>query len=419
MDTDRRGLSPDIYAACFSDVNGWGGGLTAARGVVRAGLDHGLRTLLLGVSSSGVDLRRSRPQQSVVNLRIRTRGGLWRVRNWRLAGQLEAQLRRLPPPTRGFVGVSPYWVVAAKRAWPKTPVTYLFPCLLSNCLPFTWPKRRPSGLWQRINFAGIRHAEHLAFSLADLTLTPTELARREVVAFHPAASPRLAVCPYGSQPREVDPHLRSAQRQRLALDRAVVFLAAGVCDLNKAFDLAIRELTSVDSSAHVVIVGDGPERNRLRRLAADCGVSARVHLVGAHPDMEPWYAAADCIISTSFYDTFPNAVLEGMSHGHPALVPQHAPPLVYSGPAEVIEQAGGGLLYDRNQPGSLAQCMNQLVRSPELLRTLGQQARRIAQHQFRWDRVLERILNWTDQPARTAVRSATMATAIPSHPAVT
>ena len=397
----------DLYFGCFSDVGRWGGARAFANRLIAASGQRGLSTLLLGVGSTAKETEPGPSGVSELNVSLPAAPLLWRVRSWRAIGQLRGHLRRLQPPRKAFVGLSMYWVVAAKRAWPHVPVVYKVPCLLHNCLPCTWPQRRLPTFWKRVELAGIRRAEHAAFKLADLVLVPTESARAEVLAFHPRARERVVVCGYGPEPRDVAERSRQALRRELGFgEDALVFLAAGVCDLNKAFDWAIHELPAVDERGQLVIVGDGPERERLAQLAAELGVARRVRFVGSQQDMEPWYAAADCVLSTSRYDMFPNTIQEGMCRGRPVVVPRHEPPDVFAGMAEVVEAAGGGLVYERGRPDALAECLNQLVSNPALRDALGRQARSVAERRCQWGMVLDRILDVGVQRCSIRARNA-------------
>ena len=379
----------DLDLACFSDVHGWGGALTAAQGLSGAARRVGLTHRLLGVGRPDPSAAASQR----VNVEVPVVPGLWRIRSWCVSRALARHLRRFQPPRRVFATLSPYWVVAARAAWPAARVVYVFPCLLSNCLPFTWPKRQPPTFWRRVDFAGTRRAEHLALSAADLTLTPTEESRAEILAFHPAARGTVEVCDYGCDAAELPAGVRATQRRALGLpEDAVLFAVAGVCDLNKAFAWAVRELAAVGRRGRLLIVGDGPERAGLERLAQELGVSGRVHLVGAQRDMTPWYAAADVVVSTSHYDTFPNVLLEGMWHGRPALVPRHDPPHVYAGMAGVIATESGGVLYDRRRFGALSDGMNRLLADPRRLAELGRKAQTCVRRRFRWDHCLARVV---------------------------
>lgn len=405
----------DVYFACFNDVHGVGGALTVADALAEVSRSRRLATLLLGSHARGDSITDLAPEQDRINVGVPAPAFSWRFRSWQLPRQLERHLRCLPPPRLAFVGQSPYWIAAAKRVWPALPTAFVFPCLLANCLPFTWPGRRPPTFWTRVDFAGVRRAEHLAFTLADRIIAPTQQARQEILAFHPQARDRVYVCPWGGTPHTIDTELRARQRRSLGLPAdAFAALAVGVCDRNKAFDWGIREMPAVDQRGHLLVIGDGPEREHLIELAAELGVSQRVHVLGLQPNVDPWYAAADCVVSTSRYDTFPNVIVAGLCRGQPAVVPRHAPPNVYAGMAEVIRSGGGGVVYDRTRRGGLAARLNELIRNPVLCETMGVQARAAAAPKFRWDVLLDHVLG---TPAETGAQTPSAASPIRSQPA--
>jgi glycosyltransferase involved in cell wall biosynthesis len=383
---------PDIYLASHSSVHGIGGGVTVTEQLAATFEQRGCRSLVLGVGEQAVPADELEPSMKRLNLRTPPPGRLWRLRNWVMPRTLARALAGLPPPGAVFVGVNPLWVIAAKRAWPTVPVVYLFVALLSNCQPFTWPRRRPS-LWQRVDYAAVRRAEHRALALADRIIVPTRQARDELEAFDSAARGRIEICTYGAAPRAVNVMTRAKKRAELGLPAdAVLILAVGVCNRNKGFDLAIREMAAVDPPGHLVVIGDGPERERLTRLADQLCGAGRVCLVKQQPDLTAWYAAADCVLSTSRYDTFPYVILDGMSCGRPAVVPRHAPPAVYAGLAELVRDHGGGVLYDRERAGALADCLNGLLRDPMSRASLGSQARAFARRHLHWYRCADLIL---------------------------
>ncbi len=390
----------DVYLASHSNVYGIGGGVTVTEQLAAVFEQRGYRSLMLGVGESPIPAAEFNPNVRRLNLRTSTPSQLWRLRNWVMPRALARALSKLARPGVAFVGVNPLWIIAAKQAWPDVPAVYLFVALLSNCQPFTWPKRRPT-LWQRVDYAAVRRAEHRALSLADRIIVPTRQARDELEAFHPPSRGRIEVCTYGSQPRAFNATVRANKRAELGLSEdAMLILAVGVCNRNKGFDLAIREMPSVDQRGNLVVIGDGPEQDRLARLTRELGVGDRVRLVSQQPDLAPWYAAADCVLSTSQYDTFPYVILDGMSCGRPAIVPRHAPPSVYAGLAEVVTDHGGGVLYDRERNGALAAGLNRLIRDFESRASLGGQAREFAQRHLRWNACADLILGHS--PGSTA-----------------
>ncbi|MFH1746369.1 MAG: glycosyltransferase family 4 protein [Planctomycetota bacterium] len=383
----------DVYIACLHDVHGWGGSISAADGLAHACSQRGLGTLTLGVSSAR-DLPPTVGQPTRCNVHIQPAAGTWRVRHWRLAGLLARQLRRMPPPRVAFLSNSAFWTIAARRAWRHVPVIYRFPCLLSHCLPFTWPGARPPSFWTRVNFAATHRAEHLAFNLADRILVATAENYAEVLDFHPAAEQRLHQTRFGCRRFEVSDNQRVAAQTTLGLDQHAFLVAAiGVCDLNKAFERAITQWPAVHARGHLVIVGDGPRHRHLTQLAQRMNVVDRVHLVGSQRDIGPWYAAADCVVSTSSYDAFPNTIREAMAHGRPVIVPRNDPPRVYAGIAGLINREGGGLLYDLFEPNALATNINQLIASPSLTADLGAQALAVAARTFDWNPCVDELLD--------------------------
>jgi hypothetical protein len=74
------------------------------------------------------------------------------------------------------------------------------------------------------------------------------------------------------------------------------------------------------------------------------------------------------------------------------LVPRHAPPDVYAGMAELIEDHGGGLTYDRTSPDALAACMNRIVRDAPLREQLETEARRVTSLRHGWRDVVRHVL---------------------------
>ena len=389
----RAAGTRDFYIASHSNVYGWGGGLAFTLGLADAFRQRDYTSLVLGIDDDAPPSRRPFAGQRL-NLPTGVPKALWRVRSWCLPAMLAGSLRRLPPPRVAFVAVSPTWVVAAKRAWPDVPVVFAFACLLSNCLPFTWPRRRPAGLWARADCRGIRRTEWLAFAQADLVLAPTGQSVDEIAAFVRRPVAHLERCDYGVRPLSGATALRTLQRQALGARPDDFLVAAiGVCDRNKAFDVALRAWPQVDRRAHLLIVGDGPERANLERLTAALGLTARVTFAGAQRDMAAWYAAADCVLSTSSYDTFPNVLLEALDLGRPVVVPEHDPPRAYSGFAEVVREQRCGLIYDRAAPVALAACLNRLARDPREAAELGARGLQTARRRYRWTKAAAHILN--------------------------
>lgn len=123
-------------------------------------------------------------------------------------------------------------------------------------------------------------------------------------------------------------HDRARVRAQLGV-RGRMFLAAGRLLARKGFDCFLKAWAGLPSAVRdshtVVIAGDGPEADPLRRLAAGLGLR-NVHFVGAQsPDgLAKYYAAADVFVFPSLVDVWGLVVNEAMACGLPVLGSRHA-----------------------------------------------------------------------------------------------
>ena len=88
----------------------------------------------------------------------------------------------------------------------------------------------------------------------------------------------------------------------------------------KGFDVAVTAFAEVlyrQPNVHLVLVGDGPERDRLSRVASDLGIAPKVHLVGRHADVAPWLAAFDIYLNSSHSEGMSQSIIEAMAAGLP------------------------------------------------------------------------------------------------------
>jgi len=116
-----------------------------------------------------------------------------------------------------------------------------------------------------------------------------------------------------------DPASRLLARARWGIDpRDTVIGTAGRLVPSKFPDRvleAVRELPSVV----LLVVGDGPERERLGELARRWQMSERVVFTGDCLDMGAMYSAMDVFVSASMHETFGLAVLEALANGLPSV----------------------------------------------------------------------------------------------------
>ena len=164
-----------------------------------------------------------------------------------------------------------------------------------------------------------------------------------------------------------------------------LFSFAGRLGPAKALDVLLGALARVDG-ASLVLAGDGPERGRLERLAAELGVSERVTFAGPLPRAEvlALHRAADAAVLSSAWENFPHAVVEALAVGTPVVSTD------VGGVAEVVRDGENGLLVPAGDAGALADALRRIVEEPEL-RPLLAAAAAPSVERLRPERVYERL----------------------------
>ena len=167
-------------------------------------------------------------------------------------------------------------------------------------------------------------------------------------------------------------------------------LAVGSLIARKRLDTIVRALAEPGAAdAELVLVGDGPERERLDALARSLGVQRRVRFVGAlEPGAMPGaYREADVFILASAAEGRANVLIEAMASGLPVVVSD------IPGARDVIEPGRNGLLFTPGDAAALARVLGELSVDAAL-------AARLAGAGRQW--VRDQGLTWAAAGARYA-----------------
>jgi glycosyltransferase involved in cell wall biosynthesis len=134
--------------------------------------------------------------------------------------------------------------------------------------------------------------------------------------------------------------------------------------------------------ASLVLVGQGPEEDRLRERARGLGVGEFVHFPGRVDDPAGSLRAADLFVLPSVAEGMSNSLLEAMATGLPCLVTR------IGGNTDLIEDGRTGRLLPPGDPGAWARAIVELLRSPETARSLGANARGLIEDRYALPRVV-------------------------------
>jgi GalNAc-alpha-(1->4)-GalNAc-alpha-(1->3)-diNAcBac-PP-undecaprenol alpha-1,4-N-acetyl-D-galactosaminyltransferase len=121
----------------------------------------------------------------------------------------------------------------------------------------------------------------------------------------------------------------------------------------------------------LAVVGGGPLEAELRALAAKLNIANSVDWIGQVRDPFPLLRGAEFFVLTSRFEGTPNALLEAMACGLPAIVSDASP-----GPCELIGPDGSaGLIVAVEDARATAEAIIRLARDEALRRRLGLAAR--------------------------------------------
>ena len=178
-------------------------------------------------------------------------------------------------------------------------------------------------------------------------------------------------------------------------------LFAGMVEPRKGIALALKafeRFVQAKGNATFVVIGDGPDRERLAGLARQLGISERVRFLGALPRTQVlgWMQAADALLFPSLRDSGGFVLLEAMTAGKPVIC------LDLGGPGEIVTTDCGIKVRPKHTEqvvADLAAALQYLANEPELGRALGQAGRRRVQEQFEWDQKGEHAMELYRQVA--------------------
>jgi len=182
---------------------------------------------------------------------------------------------------------------------------------------------------------------------------------------------------------------RAACRSRLGLAAApTVGIVATLRDwkghnvLFEAWPAVLREVPD----ARLVIVGDGPYRDRLDPQVAALGIGATLSFVGRRVNVTEWLSAFDIFTLPSWGDEgVPQAIMQAMACGLPVV----STPV--GGITEAVVADRTGLLVPPRDAHALAEALVRLLRDARLRKVMGAAALQYATENFGMDAMLDQM----------------------------
>jgi teichuronic acid biosynthesis glycosyltransferase TuaC len=169
------------------------------------------------------------------------------------------------------------------------------------------------------------------------------------------------------------PYDREIARQSLGFTRPTLLAVGNLVPL-KRHHLMVGALARLPG-VELVIVGDGPTRAAIIRLARERRVDDRIRLLGRVPQdrLPEIYSAADLLLLVSSHEGWPNVLLESMACGTPVIVSE------IGGVTDIVSSPEAGRILSDVTPDRLAAEIRDLLAAPP-----ARTATRLYAEQFDW-----------------------------------
>ncbi|MDG6996866.1 MAG: glycosyltransferase family 4 protein [Nitrososphaerota archaeon] len=147
----------------------------------------------------------------------------------------------------------------------------------------------------------------------------------------------------------------------------------------KGVDILIKataRLVKRGLEVHLVVLGDGPDRQELEHLASALGISDSVLFMGFHKDVFNYLRCFDIVAVPSRYEPFGIAAVEAMACGRPVVASR------VGGLKEIIEESVTGFLVPPGEDLALMERLRVLIENDALREHMGAQARLVALQKY-------------------------------------
>ncbi|GAA3805934.1 glycosyltransferase family 1 protein [Nocardioides panacisoli] len=214
-------------------------------------------------------------------------------------------------------------------------------------------------------------------SRVDRTLAPSTASLAQLGGL---GVPGLHRWPRGVDLASFHPRFRDEElRRRIAPDGRTVVGYVGRLAAEKELDLLAH--VAADPRHALVLVGGGPEEQRLRALLPNAHFLGLLH----GEELSRAYASLDVFVHTGRFETFCQSAQEALASGVPVVAPRAG------GPIDVVADGVTGFLYDPGDGPALKWYVDRLGADPALRRAMGTAALRCVQERS-WAAVNERLV---------------------------
>jgi glycosyltransferase involved in cell wall biosynthesis len=190
--------------------------------------------------------------------------------------------------------------------------------------------------------------------MTDVVVVNCEAMRRYLAEDEGVADSKIRIC-YNAV--DVDQY----RRKETDLPWPGKLVIGVVCALRpeKGLDTLLRAFAKLTrQDAMLVIVGSGPEQQRVKALATELGINERCHFEPATSDVADWLSRIDIFVLPSRTEALSNSLMEAMACSCCVIASR------VGGNPELIDEGENGLLFDVDDVAQLTAQMEALMADP-------------------------------------------------------
>lgn len=146
---------------------------------------------------------------------------------------------------------------------------------------------------------------------------------------------------------------------------------------------AFRKLRRKEFKGSLVIVGDGPLKEHLKKAAKEMGIEKDVKFLGFRSDINRLMRLFDVFVLSSFMEGVPLTILEAMGAGKPVIATN------VGGNREVVLEDKSGILVPCGYPERIETAIMRLFINKKMAAQMGDEGRRLAEEKFSLESMTE------------------------------
>lgn len=158
------------------------------------------------------------------------------------------------------------------------------------------------------------------FPIADGIISNSKYAASELIKIMPEASKKIFTIHNAVDTARIENLAKKALKQKdIVRNNTASIVIVGSLKKRKNVELCLRsfKIVSLTRKVHLNIIGDGPEREKLEKLAQDLGIKKKVYFRGFDKNPFRWMAKASVLISSSSGEGCSNVILQAMAMNCP------------------------------------------------------------------------------------------------------